>query len=1647
MSFPRRGAPSGRGAVLALSFAALCIISGKCGGLGDIQEKGIKTRELLQSGEKGATITITKSNEKEFPELVANAKSGTTFVIASLVIRLGKPLTIKKPITIKGKLESDVRPKIDCKGEPGWITISSDGVVLKDCIITNCNGPAVRIFNEVFEDPWAEPKSLKDTPFLEVRILRVDFVANRDEEPGFKDDGGGIGISAGCDVKVDKCTFESNVAQLGAGIHVRTGASLRVRDSTFVDNVARISGAGISTSTFLSDVVATSFVVERCLFSGNRDIDGVGDSSGLQLQGVGSPLETSQFLSFPAPQASGGGIYVSGFDKVVIRESVFDGNSAVPAGGAVFITDNSDVVLENNLFKNNFVRSSQKEARRPNLELGGAVYVMFVDQSSRISITSSLFENNTATYGGALHMVTPLTTLPSITSCVFESNVAYLGGGAVIIRNAIQVNMMDVKMYNNKAAAGGGLMLTNGAGAYFIQGVDDSRACRFENNTAEDGGGWFFLGAGQVNSQAVKFVRNRAKRNGGAAYLVESLASGRVAFQDCEYSYNSAVRGGAIFMSSIECLEIRASHGATNVFTRNRAAAGGAMYLKPISQVNNDVNVMQANFVGNEALVDYHELEEDFDLPSLEEAGNERRKLLEAEENLISESLGGPLLEATGDDPCLPGGGGAICLVLTQVPERARVNADVAQVKFDSNSANTGGALFIATEKNSEWFGHCPESTTGLSSKPCRGLGIRASNFSGNDATGAGGAMFMTDSNAVHYDSSHKELPPFNFVPLSRLLSGDVSEKGFLGNSVSVGGFGMDVASRATHLDLSAGKDDGKAYFVEDHVSGTKLPPIKVKIMDAYGEIVSAGLSDSIMKVTARSENVAGQLVSTAVGGVVTFDSLTVTADPGTYNLTFAAEGLPLITTEFSIRGCMVGEFNVTDKKICTNCSTGFYGLDPMVPCQQCDEKAMCSGGPVIVPVDGWWHSTPFSPLIHECLTEEACAFDGRSNLLSSFYLDRPNLDPSNDTVKNDAYPQCNDGYMGVLCGSCSLGYGHFAGGECVKCNKSKRLTALFIFLVALWTLILLGFTIRSELSAIRDFNEMRTIVARKARKKTRPTPRQINTASRTISPLPPSKNLGAINPMTVFYGAEKETTNGGSVPDQTSIEVVSIHKTRDVTRTAEIWSENANASVDHIIAAENVSETVKIATNFLQVTSVALAINADWTNGIEKMLAVQDILAGFSNGASLVALDCVLEHDSSIPMSIRALIIRIAFPMILLLIMVALFFLYWLYLYRKRGEPIAYFQSRTIISFLVVLFFAYEFVTQELMRTLNCVEVDAADGDESGFPYSQYAIAQGRYWGEDTSLKCFEGSHARLVGILGAPGLVVFSFGIPLFLFIFLLWNKENDKLNDQAFLNTYGFFFQNYKEKFVYWEVATMMRKALVGGIVVFAYPLGANLQGVLALGVLIVSLVLHLVALPYKYKMLNMLEGTSLVVSIFMFYSGIVFNDSNTSEAARIFLSSLLVVLNFGLVVLFVFRGFQQVNKFFAAKLHCLQVSVPDTFLGRLYKFTLITVSRAAVQAQEQGKNHPIVKTMSKSIRQLQTRSAKLGKTVSRRVSKVRPQQQGEGGGQSMGGRGGGLESRGSAHQRGQVLHFPSFRTVSSSSKSKGLGNIQEGAEKKR
>jgi len=229
---------------------------------------------------------------------------------------------------------------------------------------------------------------------------------------------------------------------------------------------------------------------------------------------------------------------------------------------------------------------------------------------------------------------------------------------------------------------------------------------------------------------------------------------------------------------------------------------------------------------------------------------------------------------------------------------------------------------------------------------------------------------------------------------------------------------------------------------------------------------------------------------------------------------------------------------------------------------------------------------------------------------------------------------------------------------------------------------------------------------------------------------------------------------------------------------------------------------------------------------------------------------------------------VRLSIHMGIILVIVVYYLIHWLIMMKKqnstRDQCMAFLRSKVRISFLVFMLFSYQSLSEEFMGMVSCVRLDSSEINNNTL-YPEYSIATDRYWTVDTSIKCFERRHALLAGLLGIPGIVFIVFGVPFYLLCFLLYKRSRGKLMDLNVINTYGFIYQNYRKTYVFWEVCILARKALVGAVVVFAYPWGSNLQGVMASGILILALWMRLSAAPFKHNTLNILEGCSLLVSI--------------------------------------------------------------------------------------------------------------------------------------------------------------------------------------
>jgi len=302
---------------------------------------------------------------------------------------------------------------------------------------------------------------------------------------------------------------------------------------------------------------------------------------------------------------------------------------------------------------------------------------------------------------------------------------------------------------------------------------------------------------------------------------------------------------------------------------------------------------------------------------------------------------------------------------------------------------------------------------------------------------------------------------------------------------------------------------------------------------------------------------------------------------------------------------------------------------------------------------------------------------------------------------------------------------------------------------------------------------------------------------------------------------------------------------------------------------------------------------------------------------------------------TVIGMVLRAVFPLFLMVVYILLTVAY----HRKKDTSFKT-KRRIVIGLLVGLFFAYDTVTEMLMRLVNCIYLDKKhiSDDNSSNPiiiqyYGQYANATEIYWAEDTRHVCWEGSHGVAAGVLGVPGLIIVTFGMPLALTLFLMYKRKMGVVLEPECLNMYGFVYQSYQGKFVFWEAIIMLRKACMAAVIVFAYGLGPNLQAAIALGILIFALLAQFLASPYKFVSLNVLESLSLLASIFIFYSGIVFRDDNTSYAGKVILSIIIIVTNIAMVVLFLHRLITAYDNLVIVKLRVAKVDIPDNALQRV------------------------------------------------------------------------------------------------------------------
>eukprot|EP00210_Caulerpa_lentillifera_P000169 g164.t1 len=1364
-----------------------------------------------------------------------------------------------------------------------------------------------------------------------------DFEGNEAE-----DSGGGIFIQNSPEIHFDQCTFLRNkCSHHGGGIRSRI-SNLKFERTKFLRNEARVGGAmsmslsilNVSASTFsqnLANSFGGSIYLSRCENTSIWNSTFYGDlaDEGGSIMAEHSTLNGS-LLSFNQTRSGTRGSAISLYNSFfqLLRSGIYESTLGsyvalsarkcnVLIQGVDFARNQatclalsySNATISNCKFISNKAEygGMQSVADRAILRNstfidndGGRVGQVYLMTSSNTTILDSEFLRNSASDGGAI--TTSRATLEIKRTRFISNRSTRVDGGAISCVES-SCSAEDTLFQNNTAELDGGGFRIYDKGSAVL------RNCRFINNTATlNGGGVYGLKTLQIVIENVEFYDNYATLKGGGAFFEHS----KVSINGSHFLTNSGMEGGcvqivnsslSISQSKLEDCRVNNNGGGIHaqdrsnittsycVFKGNNATEGGAVFL-----ISSNLNGSGSTFESNEAK-------------------NGGALYVNAGCTLFFTNF-------TFKQNIAEGNGGAINL---KADDTTEIACQMLDSIFEENKARFGGAFHLERRERES------KNCTSLN-RLCSGVAILGTTFIKNEARDSGPAIQTNNVSSIRVDCKHSKF--IEFLSMSDLLQLPAVDNrrncySWKGNQVtsSVGTLGT-VGSYARRVNISFILDSMRDHdqWIDGHTiknvkSGEFLPTIYVTAVDEFGNgpaFVSGGIPDA--ELYSPDGFFPGKIPMRLPNGTGRFEDIVGFKVPRIYHLSIRFTNGDIEEMKFSveIRECEIGEEPSTDSILCEACDLLSFNFEPKNGrCTTCPKHGDCSGR-FIIPDSGYWHSSPCSHYLRRCLTEEACEFDDRKNKLRNATKSLKTCVLHQTVANKYAEEQCKPGYTGMLCGACEELYGRYGLFNCGKCLHLS-LSLLFIILAVLWLLLLASTVIKGSLPHDSLKSRRRKIsgsIQRLVKKTGRSSPPTDNISVEMVS-------RGSI-PSTVAKTINHRGSNSDTIRlNAQELEMMSSRGSSSsiATSSSQHISQigtglNANDGETSKIFA---TESFKITMNYLQVIAIAATINVVWTDAISKLLVIAENLGGLTSETITGSVDCLATSLSPETKSLLRVIVSMLAPLIVCLI----FALFWTFYTIYIKEKFLYFLKRIVLSSIVVLYISYLGLTKLAVKVFYCVDVHDLNEYE-------FLDSVTKYWAMDTNIKCYNGHHIFLT-VLGILCGLLITVLFPLFsTFVSVQSVKSGStRMRSKWIFDIMGFMYIAFDDKFIFWESVILSRKALCSIIAVFSYPLGGDVQSILASIVLVLALFLHMTCRPYKkeFSALNTYEAVSLLVSAITFNTSQFFEPHRCGRIIRIILSICLLLMNVGFLLFMSFVSLRYGIRHLQSTLEDEGITIPE------------------------------------------------------------------------------------------------------------------------
>jgi len=365
---------------------------------------------------------------------------------------------------------------------------------------------------------------------------------------------------------IDSCFFAGNACgDFGGVLYFWQGTGISITNSEFEDNIAENAGAIYYDGRQMGTLDPNDFLIENCLFDGNGTTDFGG---GAVYINSGSFTINESIFQNTAISGSGGFCFFTGDAKVGninntsftnatiggwgaahtcygdnsvfnITNCEYDMNNSPNLGGGVNVGFRSIANFDNCLFTNNSAASGgaialqndSTEVHVTNTEFtaniasnnGGAIFSGANLSSSIVSATSSLFQGNSAVFGGAVHQAENGDDdigVFDVYNSTFVFNVVEQQGGAVNLVNA-NGEMINNVFSNNVATdpgTGGAISINSSSNEITDVSITNST---FDGNVGAFAAGisqWMENDSGSLTLT----LQNNIFNNVGDNYVIEN---------------------------------------------------------------------------------------------------------------------------------------------------------------------------------------------------------------------------------------------------------------------------------------------------------------------------------------------------------------------------------------------------------------------------------------------------------------------------------------------------------------------------------------------------------------------------------------------------------------------------------------------------------------------------------------------------------------------------------------------------------------------------------------------------------------------------------------------------------------------------------------------------------------------------------------------------------------------------------------------------------------------------------------------------------------------------------------------------------------------------------------------------------------------